>query len=366
MADPDKSKSQIDDETENAKKLVDPGSFSDDEIEHLSDEELEALGLKEDDDDEEDPDKEEEDDDDDELEEEEDEEDPKKKESEDDEDPDEEEEEDSDSDDDDKEEDDDDADPDEEEEEDPDEEEEEDQPADTGARPIHHNIDTEQVKKAQTVLKGIDAKYDAIEKQLADGDIDDREARKQTRELDKTRRGAERIVDRAELLQEINAGNTSGTFEQAQNRFFAKPENKFYLADNDAGDRNFKKLQAQLTGVTQDPDFQNASYDQIIAEADKRFRQNTGYTGSPTDSKTKKNTAKKKTAAKKEISKRRAKKKGVQTKLKKSLADKTSASTSDNKDKPGKFAHLDELEGMDLETELSKLSPADQRRWLES
>ncbi|MDP2346722.1 MAG: hypothetical protein Q8N34_03240 [Gammaproteobacteria bacterium] len=226
---------------------------------------------------------------------------------------------------------------------------------DLGVKSAKYSIDEQAVAAAKKVLDDIDGEFEALGEKFDKGDIDEKTFATESRALQRKERDASRVVDRAEIYKDLNVSNETNDLKGAQERFFRKPENKFF--DDEL---TFPALQAALNIVSQDPKFSGASYDAMLAEAGKRAMKKFGHPAA--DDKADKTPGKK--SAKDKLNDRREAKDKVQGVIDKTLSDKTGAGKDDGK-YAGKFDHLESLEGMELEQALASMSEDDQRRWAE-
>ncbi|HEY0964090.1 MAG TPA: hypothetical protein VGE69_17205 [Pseudomonadales bacterium] len=211
-----------------------------------------------------------------------------------------------------------------------------------------YQINPDELKKAKEVVDGIEARFDDLAKRFHDGDIDEAAYAKENRALQREERAAQKIVDRAEIYEEVNRTNANETWEAAQDSFFARPENKI-LED----ELVMPMMQVALNQVRAKPDAEGKPYSWHLSQAAKIVKAKIGYVEAPP-------ITRKNTPAQDELNKRQQRRQDPpQTLAHKPAADDNAAEYT------GKFAHLSGLTGMELEEAVAGLSEADQKEWAE-
>ncbi len=215
-----------------------------------------------------------------------------------------------------------------------------------------YKIDEEALKAARATVDGIDAKYEALAKQFSDGDIDETEYHKQNRSLAKEEREAQKLIDRAEIYEEVSRANRDESWDAAQDRYFSRPENAVLLDE-----LVFPSMQVALNKVRATPEAEGKTYSWLLKKAGQMVKEKIGYVETPD---LKGGGKDKQTPAQQEIQRRKAKRDDMPP----TLAHKPAADGNAN-EYTGKFAHLSGLAGMDLEDAVASMSEADQREWAE-
>jgi hypothetical protein len=223
------------------------------------------------------------------------------------------------------------------------------------ARMPQYKIDEAKVTAAKTTLQGLEQKFTDLRKKFKDGDVDEDEYDQQVRALNSEERNAQKVIDRAELLTELNQTNKEETWEAAQDRFFGRKENKIF-----EDDLVFPMLQTAVNKVRATPAAEGKPYSWVLKQASDMVKQKIGHVDTATLDK-RDGKKGKETAAGKELEKRRKAKSGEDIP---SLHNKPAADANTD-EYTGKFARLSGLKGMELEEAVASMSEADQMEWAE-
>lgn len=204
--------------------------------------------------------------------------------------------------------------------------------------------ETDPVTELQTKVEGIDDQINSLGQQFEDGELDFRQYHQKLNELNNEKLSVRDEITSHRTREEVRQQENARQFENAKTRFFSTEGNDIFAKNEIAA----TALATAFRRVNADPANANMDYFARM-QAAKDAVVESGFFGAPKDTETPKNKADKTRDGKKRD-------------IPQTLGDMPAAESNEG----GQFKHLDDLEGLELEDALARMSPEDEKRYLNS